>query len=242
MNDTKNPSSNWGDPEKIVDENFGQRSFRNIFATIGVVGAIATIAVAFFVWRYFEKQKTASIENNAKFISEAIVKRVNSTGVPPGQAILSQRLEPLLSWRVSLLPYLNQLKLLEEFDVEASWDSESNLPLSEIVVPCFQSDRARRKTPACANWVAVVGSETVIRQKRATRSEYASVKNQVAFIELLDSDIPWSQPRDVTIEEAIKLIRSSGKVGGLFCGLGNGRVIRLSANTSDKELRRLLGE
>jgi hypothetical protein len=242
MNDSENSSAGWGDPESIVDERYGRRSLRNTLATIGVLLIVAGIGIGIIFWRQHEKKKTASIEANAKFISQAIVKRVKGTGVPPGMAIFSERKEPLLSWRVSLLPYLEQRALLDEFDLDSVWDSEANLPLSEIVVPCYQSERGRRRFPGCTNWVAVVGPTTVIREKRATRNEYASVQDQIAFIELLDSFIPWTQPRDVTIEEAIKLIRSSGEMGGLFCGTGNGRVIRVSANTSDKELRRLLGD
>lgn len=242
MNELENSSAGWGDPETIVDERYGRRSLRNTLATTAVLLLIAAIGTGIILWRQLEKKKTASIEANAQFISQAIVKRVKGTGVPPGMAIFSDRKEPLLSWRVSLLPFLEQRALLDQFDVDSVWDSDANLPLSEIVVPCFQSERGRRKFPGCTNWVAVVGPTTVIREKRATRNEYASVQDQIAFIELLDSNIPWSQPRDVTIEEAIKLIRSSGEVGGLFCGTGDGHVFRVSANTSDKELRRLLGD
>jgi hypothetical protein len=242
MNDSDNSSAGWGDPETIVDERYGRRSRRNTLATIGVLIIVAAIGIGIILWRQHEKKKTSSIEANAKFISQAIVRRVEGTGVPPGMAIRSKSLEPLLSWRVSLLPYLEQRALLDEIDVDSVWDSEANLPLSEIVVPCFQSERGQRKSPGCANWVAVLGPTTVIREKRATRNEYASVQDQIAFIELLDSNIPWTEPRDVTIEEAIKLIRSSGEMGGLFCGTGDGRVIRVSANTSETELRRLLGD
>lgn len=242
MNDSGNSSTGWGDPEKIIDDRYRRRSFRNNMATSGVLIIVTAIGLGIFLWWQHEKGKTASIEANAKIISEAIVKRVKGTGVPPGMAILGDRKERLLSWRVSLLPYLGQRMLLNEFDVDAAWDSEANLPLSKIVVPCYQSERGRRKSPECTNWVAVLGPTSVIRETRATRNEYAGVRDQIAFIELLDSDIPWTEPRDVTIEEAIQLIRSSGEMGGLFCGTGNGRVIRVSAKTSEKELRRLFGD
>lgn len=242
MNDSGNNSTGWGDPETIIDDRYRRRSLRNSLGTLGVLLIVAAIGIGFAFWRQHEKEKTASIEANAKTISQAIVKRVKGTGVPPGMAILDDRKKQLLSWRVSLLPYMGQRKLLDEFDVDSAWDSEANLRLSEVVVPCYQSERGRRKSPECTNWVAVLGTTSVIRESRATRNEYASVQDQIAFIELIDSDIPWTQPRDVTIEEAIQLIRASGEIGGLFCGTGNGRVMRVSANTSEKELRRLFGD
>lgn len=241
MSDSDKTSASWGDPTAVVDADYNRHSIRNTMATVGILICVVAIGIGLYLWRQNEKKKTAAIEANGELIAQAIVKRVRGTGVPPGFAIRRND-EPLLSWRVDLLPYLEQRALRDEFDLDSAWDSEANLSLSEIVVPCFQSDRGQRKTPSCTNWVAVVGTKTVIRGRRANRNEYASVKNQVAFVELLDSDIPWTQPRDVSVEEAIQLIRSSGEYGGLFCGLGNGGVIRLSADTSEKELKRLLGE
>ena len=242
MKDPRIDSASWGDPEAIIDDDFRRRSFRNFLTTLGILILVVAIGSGIFVWRQYEQKKTASIEANCQAVAQAIVRHVKSNGIPPAAAVLSEKGEALLSWRVSLLPYLNQRALFDQFDLKSAWDSETNRSLGEIVVPGFQSDRCQRKTPNCTNWVAVLGAKTVIRENRASRNEYARVKNQIAFIELPDSDIPWTQPRDVTIAEAVQLIRNSGEMGGLFCGLGNGGVIRLSAKTGEQELLRLLGE
>ncbi len=47
----------------------------------------------------------------------------------PNVAIFSKDGEPLLSWRVQLLPYLNQKELYEQFKLDEPWDSEHNKKL-----------------------------------------------------------------------------------------------------------------
>jgi hypothetical protein len=47
----------------------------------------------------------------------------------PGPAIMSADGKPLLSWRVALLPFLEEQALYEQFRLDEPWDSEHNLPL-----------------------------------------------------------------------------------------------------------------
>ncbi len=167
-------ATSWGDPESIIDDNFSRRSFRNFLTTVGIVILVVVVGIGILLWRQNEKKKTASVEANCQAISQAIVRYVKAYGIPPGSAAHTENGVPLLSWRFSLLPFLNQKALYDKFDLKSSWDSDINLPLSEIVVPSFQSDRCQRKTPNCTNWVAVVGPKTVVREYPASRNEYAA--------------------------------------------------------------------
>jgi len=49
----------------------------------------------------------------------------------PPQAIRSKEGKPLLSWRVALLPYLNEQPLYQQFHLDEPWDSAHNKPLIE---------------------------------------------------------------------------------------------------------------
>jgi hypothetical protein len=46
--------------------------------------------------------------------------------------------KPLLSWRVQILPYLEQTPLYQQFKMDEPWDSPHNKPLSQSVVNVFQ--------------------------------------------------------------------------------------------------------
>ena len=54
--------------------------------------------------------------------------------------------KPLLSWRVLILPYLDQEALYKEFHLDEPWDSEHNKPLSAMVVKVYRSPASRRRS------------------------------------------------------------------------------------------------
>ncbi len=58
-------------------------------------------------------------------------------GLPPRMTV-SEIKKPLLSWRVFLLPFIEQQALYSRFHLDEPWDSPHNLPLSELIPPCYQ--------------------------------------------------------------------------------------------------------
>jgi RNA polymerase sigma factor (sigma-70 family) len=61
----------------------------------------------------------------------------NHGGKLPPPAIYSRDGKALLSWRVALLPYLDQSELYKQFHLDEPWDSEHNKKLSETVVKVY---------------------------------------------------------------------------------------------------------
>ena len=55
----------------------------------------------------------------------------------PPAAIYSKDGNPLLSWRVALLPYLGHDELFRRFKLDESWDSPNNLPLASEMPEVF---------------------------------------------------------------------------------------------------------
>src|SRR5260370_25308336 len=47
----------------------------------------------------------------------------------PSSAIFDKDCRPLLSWRVALLPYLEENELYSQFRLDEPWDSPNNRPL-----------------------------------------------------------------------------------------------------------------
>ena len=58
--------------------------------------------------------------------------------------------KPLLSWRVKLLPYLEQGALYKEFHLDEPWDSEHNKKLRATVPATYRSptSKAAAQEPA----------------------------------------------------------------------------------------------
>ncbi len=80
--------------------------------------------------------------NNFKQVALAMLNYESSTkSLPAASAIVDKDGKPLLSWRVAILPYLEQQALYNEFRLDEPWDSEHNLKLAKTVPSVFIDPR-----------------------------------------------------------------------------------------------------
>ena len=113
--------------------------------------------------------------NNMKFIALAFHNYANSRNQFVTN-IYDDQEEPLLSWRVSLLPYLEQETLYREFHLDEPWDSEHNLKLLERMPAVFASPLADRAVaPGHTQYLALAGAETPFPGNR--KLTFASVRD-----------------------------------------------------------------
>jgi RNA polymerase sigma factor (sigma-70 family) len=75
--------------------------------------------------------------NNLKMIALAMHNFHDTNGHFPPPAIYSKDGKPLLSWRVAILPYIEQDNLYKQFKLDQPWDSPHNKALAEIVVKLY---------------------------------------------------------------------------------------------------------
>ena len=111
---------------------------------------------------------------------------------------------PMHSWRVLVLAFIEQDHLARNYDLSKSWDSPNNLRLVSKM-PDFFRTRGDESPPTTGvtNIVAVVGPETAWPGARArTRDEFGERK-VLLFVETFASDIPWTEPRDLSVDELV---------------------------------------
>ena len=105
-----------------------------------------------------------------------------------------------ISWRVSLLPYMNRSKLFQRYDSTKPWNSHFNSSISAIGAPGFRcpiagiSDR-----PFETSYVAVSGSPFGLQVNEwHLAGGFQPGKSQTAFImETSTSRIHWMEPKDL---------------------------------------------
>jgi RNA polymerase sigma factor (sigma-70 family) len=83
------------------------------------------------------KSRRQSI-NNLKLIALAMHNRHDTYGFFPASAIYGKNGKPLLSWRVELLPFLEQDNLYKQFHLDEPWDSEHNKKLLDKMPDVFR--------------------------------------------------------------------------------------------------------
>ncbi len=82
-----------------------------------------------------EAARRAQCTNNEKQIALAMFNFESANGKFPGSAITDKAGKPLLSWRVAILPYLDQQNLYNQFKLDEPWDSPNNIKLLPMMPP-----------------------------------------------------------------------------------------------------------
>jgi len=110
---------------------------------------------------------------------------------------------PMHSWRVLLLPYLDQRNAYNQYRFDEPWDGPSNSALASTIgrLRCYEcpSSNCNGET----NYVAVIGPQTMWPGAKATKM--ADIKdgvgNTIMLVEVHNSGIHWMEPRDLDLSQ-----------------------------------------
>jgi hypothetical protein len=177
--------------------------------------------------------------NNLKQILLAMHNYHDTYGRFPAAASFSAAGKPLLSWRVHLLPYLEQGELYKQFKLDEPWDSEHNKKLLTKMPRVFDSTGNRKLAAAGeTTYLGPRGKETMFPpQKQGLRiSEVFDGSSTTIF--LVDADdshaVPWTKPDDLEVDLSDPAKGLSLRFeSGYLVGFGDGSV-RLLTKKIDK--------
>jgi hypothetical protein len=116
--------------------------------------------------------------------------------------------KPLYSWRVLLLPYLNEEGLYRRFHLNRAWDHPSNRPLLDQMPAAFAASGAKPGGNTTAYQV-LTGSGGLFDapEGRALTEITDGPANTILLVEAADA-VPWTKPADVPLGDG------SPKLGG----------------------------
>ncbi|WP_425396151.1 DUF1559 domain-containing protein [Aeoliella sp.] len=154
--------------------------------------------------------------NNMKQLELALLNYHDANGHFPPPYVTDDEGHKLYSWRVLILPYLEDDTIRKNFHYDEPWDSPHNkqflVDRDEFISPRVSRDK---DTQGRTNYVAVVGPETMWRPNGTVSLGEVTdgPSTTVHLIEVGHSDIHWSRPVDVTTEQAIALLTDDGSQG-----------------------------
>jgi prepilin-type processing-associated H-X9-DG protein len=137
-------------------------------------------------------------------------------GYLPPAAIYSKEGKPLLSWRVLLLPYLEETELYKRFHIDEPWDSPHNLPLLKEMPRIYMRPRfSAAADEYCTIYQVFVGKGTVFESPKGmslgTLTGMGSTSNTMLVVDVAQR-VPWTKPGDPVYAEDQPL----PPLGGLF--------------------------
>jgi hypothetical protein len=137
----------------------------------------------------------------------------------PPVAIRGKNGEPLLSWRVLLLPYLDEPEeeLYREFHLDEPWDSPHNIKLLDRMPKVFRSPfHPRRRQVTGTYYQLFVGPGAVFEENwSASLDDIPDGPGKTILIGENLTEVPWTKPEDMRFAPEVPLPLTGHKFVGL---------------------------
>jgi len=174
-----------------------------------------------------EAARRMQSSNNLKQIALAMHMYHDTFGKLPKAAITSPAGEPLLSWRVSILPFIEEGQLYEQFRLDEPWDSPHNAALVQQM-PAVYASPGLPLMPGHTTYHAATGERMLFPPGRETK--FADVTDGLSNTLMVmegnaASQVPWTSPDYVEIDDNDPLANfRSARPGGFNAAIGDGSV------------------
>lgn len=186
-----------------------------------------------------DRARRASSMNNMKQIMLALHNYHSLHGHFPPAVVMGPDGKTPHSWRVELLPFLDQKALYQRYRMNEPWDSEHNLKIAKTVVPVFNHPKSEK--PANSSYFVVVGEGTAFGNKKGVSFKDITdgTSNTIALVEA-KRDIPWTKPEDITYDGKQLPEFGGFHEGGFSVGKCDGSVRFISNPIDGEALKRQL--
>jgi hypothetical protein len=157
-----------------------------------------------------EAAKWMSCGNNIKHITLGLHNYHDMYGTFPPAIVRDDKGKPMYSWRVLLLPFVEQTSLYEKYDLDEPWDGPNNREFASITLWVYRCPEAGQSpgTAGLSDYVAVVGPETAWHESDSHKiADFKDgLSSTVLVLEAPETPVPWSKPCDLSMNEAIRLL------------------------------------
>jgi hypothetical protein len=175
--------------------------------------------------------------NNLKQIAIALQNHHDLKGSLP-EAGGGEAQESQLSWRVHLLPYLEEQGLYEQFHLDEPWDSDHNRALIGKMPAAFK-DPNDRLPPGETSYLAVTGPGTAFGEGESgvTFQDYTDGSSKTIMVVEADPDqsVVWTKPDDWQYDpNDPRRGLGSGRPGGFLALFGDAHTAFIQ-NDADPE-------
>ena len=183
-----------------------------------------------------EAARRMSSSNNLKQIGLGIHNHHAAFKKLP-QNITSEDGTPLLSWRVAILPFIDEYDLYKQFKLDEPWDSQHNIKLLAEMPAIFKHPKMVTP-PGTTVYQRPVGKGLMSPDgKLGFREVTDGLSNTIMGLETPAKDtVKWTQPDDIRLDNDAPLNKlRDGTRQGFHVVMGDGAVVFIT-NQIDPEL------
>ena len=189
----------------------------------------------------FQVGQMVQVQNNLKQLVLAMHNYNDATGILPPPAITDAKGKALLSWRVAILPYIEQSTLYSQFKLNEPWDSPNNKKLLEKMPRIYAPVGIKTKLPHSTYYQLCTGPNTpwptISTQARIPATFQDGTSNTFLIVEA-STPVEWTRPVDLAIDPKKPLPGLGAQIKEKFLvGMGDGSVAVLPRDADPKILR-----
>ncbi len=178
------------------------------------------------------QSRRAADQNNLKLLAIAMHNYHDAMGsFPQAAATRSKDGKPLLSWRVALLPYIEQGALYNQFKLDEPWDSPNNIRLLGMMPQTYLQPGQVHDGSGMTYYQVFVGPGTVfdnsflpkkppragVLERGIRVTDITDGTSNTILIAEGKNPVPWTKPEDLPFDPGLPL----PPLGGLFTGRFN---------------------
>lgn len=181
--------------------------------------------------------------NNLKQIALALLNYHDTYNAFPPAVKLGKDGKTPHSWRVAILPYIEEQALYNQYKFDEPWDSENNKKVAATIPAVYRSPTATNGAN-CTSYVALTHADGIFNTVPAAKGvKLTQIKdgtsNTIAIVEA-NAEIPWTKPEDLALVDGQPLpplgMPGAASFTVAFC---DGSVQQLTTKLTD-EFRKLI--
>jgi hypothetical protein len=196
------------------------------------------------VSRIYQETQQRAMMNKLKQLALAMINYADAKkGRLPTVANFDKQGKPLLSWRVHLLPFLEQQQLYWQFHLDEPWDSPHNKQLLARMPAVYQGPNRKLNAEGKTIFLLPVGKGAAFKDGPEglifPKDFPDGTSNTIFLVEADDAHaVPWTKPADLKIDPEHPERGLGGHFReGFLVALADGSARRIAKTVSKTTLR-----
>lgn len=223
------------------------RNFRiGCFLAVGLAIVVALLLPAFE--HAGPAARRMQSQNNLKQIALAMHNYHDTFKMLPKAYYSTAEGERRLSWRMAIMPFMESSDVLDRYQVDEPWDSESNRLLSERRYYCYRNPGEKVGSASDTSYMLITGPGTLFEEGKDISFADCTdgTANTILAVEVVNSGVNWMQPVDLDIRNMIFKINGGGFgisspwKGGANVAFADGHVAFLSEKLLESTLKAMI--
>ncbi|MAG93939.1 MAG: hypothetical protein CMJ48_09345 [Planctomycetaceae bacterium] len=145
-----------------------------------------------------------------------------------------------VSWRVMILPFINESRIFEQYRLDEPWDSENNKKVLAQMPDVFRSPLMEKDSgdQTSTPYLAIVGPNTVLAEEPTALRDIRDGSSNTIMIVETKKAAPWTKPDDIAFQPDDELPKFEVLYkGGFHAARADGSTVFIDEKAKPDTLR-----